>query len=117
MRRSLRRGVEVVEFAFIFPLFLILFFAMHRFAGDIGGGDLISLLGKLVIAVAAMSFICIAANYWLFADLSRLSMWHRALWLMLTICCAQLAYFFIANLMKIAEAKEAIAMVTRKLRG
>lgn len=32
MRRSLRRGVEVVEFAFIFPLFLILFFAMLEFS-------------------------------------------------------------------------------------
>jgi hypothetical protein len=32
MRRSCRRGVEVVEFAFIFPLFLILFFAMLEFS-------------------------------------------------------------------------------------
>ena len=97
--------------------FLILFIAMRRFAGDIGGGELISLLGKLSLAAVAMSLVCIAANHWLFPDPGKLSMWHRALWLMLTIGAAQLAYFSIASLMKVAEAKEAIAMVLRKLRG
>jgi putative peptidoglycan lipid II flippase len=97
--------------------FLILFIAMRRFAGDIGGGELISLLGKLSLAAVAMSLVCIAANHWLFPDPGKLSMWHRALWLMLTIGAAQLAYFSIASLMKVTEAKEAIAMVMRKLRG
>jgi hypothetical protein len=44
-------------------------------------------------------------------------MWQRALWLMLTIGGAQVAYFSIASLMKVDEAKEAIAMVMRKIRG
>jgi hypothetical protein len=64
-----------------------------------------------------MSLVCIAANQWLFPDPGALPMWQRAFWLMLTIGVAQVAYFAVANLMKVDEAKEAIAMVMRKIRG
>jgi putative peptidoglycan lipid II flippase len=97
--------------------FLILFIAMRRFAGNIGGGELLVLLGKLAFAAAVMSLVCIAASHWLMPDPGQLSIWQRTLWLMLTIGGAIVAYFAAASLMKVDEAKEAIAMVMRKLRG
>jgi putative peptidoglycan lipid II flippase len=96
--------------------FLILYTAMRKFAGDFGSADLLSLLIKLAGAGAAMAAVCLAANHWFFMDPAHLPFWLRAGGLMATVGVAAIVYFAMARLLKVSEAKEALAMITRRLR-
>lgn len=97
--------------------FLILYFAMRRFAGDPGTADLLALLFKLLLACAAMAAICIAADRFFFMDPAHLPFWLRAFGLAATCSVAAVVYFAAARLLHVAEAKDALAMLTRRLRG
>ncbi len=96
--------------------FVILFLIMRHYTGDIGTADLLSLLLKLAIAGAIMGGICIAANHWVFTDLTGHSIWYRAGALAITIGLAAAVYFASAKLLHITEAKDAIQMVMRRLK-
>ena len=97
--------------------FLVLYFAMRKFAGDIGTVELFALLGKLALAGAAMAAVCVAADRWFFADPAQLSFWLRAGGLAFTMGAAATVYFSAAHLLRVAEAREALKMVTRRLGG
>ena len=96
--------------------FLILFIAMRKFAGDIGTVDLLTLLMKLALAGTAMAGVCVAANRFFFMDPAQLTFWLRAVGLVVTVGVAGLVYFAAARLLKVSEAKDALEMVTRRLR-
>jgi putative peptidoglycan lipid II flippase len=97
--------------------FIILYFALRKFTGDIGTADLLLLLVKLSGAGAAMAGVCLAANRWFFMDPAHLSFWLRALGLMATVGAAAVVYFATARLLRITEARDALDMITRRLRG
>jgi putative peptidoglycan lipid II flippase len=97
--------------------FLILYFAMSRFAGDPGTADLLALLFKLILACAAMAAVCLAANRFFFMDPAHLPFWLRASGLVATVGMAAVVYFAAARLLQVAEAKDALEMITRRLRG
>jgi putative peptidoglycan lipid II flippase len=97
--------------------FLILYLAMRRFAGDIGTADLLSLMLKLAAAGAAMAAVCLAADRWFFMDPAHLPFWLRASGLAVTVCAAAVVYFLMASLLRVAEARDALEMITRRLRG
>ena len=96
--------------------FLILFVAMQKFAGDIGAKDLLGLLGKLVLAGAAMAAVCLAANRFFFMDPAHLPFLLRAGGLAVTVGIAALVYFAAAKLLRVTEANDALEMLTRRLR-
>ncbi len=97
--------------------FLILFVAMRKFAGDFGTADLLRLMGNLLLAGAAMAAVCVAANRWFFADPAALPLWQRAGALALTVGVAAGVYFGATRLLRVAEARDALDMLTRRLRG
>jgi putative peptidoglycan lipid II flippase len=97
--------------------FLILFVAMRKFAGDFGTLDLLGLLGKLAVAGAVMSAVCLAANHYFFKDPAHLSFWLRAGGLMVTVGVAAVVYFVATRLLKVTEAEDALEKVTRRLKG
>jgi putative peptidoglycan lipid II flippase len=96
--------------------FLILFVAMRKFAGDFGTADLLRLLGNLLLAGAAMAAVCLAADRFIFADPASLPFWLRAGALAATVGLAATVYFAAARVLKVAEAREALELVTRRLR-
>jgi hypothetical protein len=67
-------------------------------------------------AGAAMAAVCLAANRWFFMDPAHLPFWLRAGGLIATVGVAAIVYFGMTRLLKVAEAKEALAMITRRLR-
>ena len=97
--------------------FLILFVAMRRFVGDIGTRDLLGLLAKLAVAGGAMAVVCLLATHFFFQDPGHLSWWLRAGGLMATVGAAAGVYFLAARVLHVAEARDALEMVTRRLRG
>jgi len=96
--------------------FLILFVAMCRFVGDIGTRDLLGLLAKLAVAGAALAGVCLVATHFFFQDPGHLSWGLRAGGLMATVGAAAAVYFAVARVLQVAEARDVLAMVTRRLR-
>jgi putative peptidoglycan lipid II flippase len=97
--------------------FLILFVAMRKFSGDFGTAELLHLLGKLLLAGALMAAVCVTADRVFLADPAALPLWQRAGILGLTVGVAAAVYFMAARLLRVAEAREALEMVTRRLGG
>lgn len=96
--------------------FLILFFAMRKFAGDLGGRGLLGMLVRLAVAGAVMSGVCVGADRLCFADPAALALWQRAGALAVTVGLAAAVYFGMSRILGIAEAKDALDLVTRRLR-
>ncbi|HEX7261492.1 MAG TPA: murein biosynthesis integral membrane protein MurJ, partial [Luteolibacter sp.] len=96
--------------------FLLLFFAMRKFTGDLGSGELLVLLGKLTLAGAVMAGICMIANRYLFQDLAGTPLLLKVIYLGGTMAMAAVVYFLAAKLLRVSEAQDALAMITRKLR-
>ena len=96
--------------------FLLLFLAMRKFAGDLGTGELLVLLGKLALAGAVMAVACMVANRFLFSNLTHTLFVTKILGLSVTIVVAAGVYFVMSKLLRVAEAEEALEMVMRKLR-
>jgi putative peptidoglycan lipid II flippase len=96
--------------------FLLLYLAMRRFAGDLGTGVLVLTLLKLLVASALMAGLCMVANRYLFTDLANAQSWLKILFLIGTIGVASIVYFATAKLLRVSEAEEAIALITRKFR-
>jgi putative peptidoglycan lipid II flippase len=96
--------------------FLILFLSMRKFVGDIGTRELLELLAKLALAGAAMASVCLAATHFFFMDPAHLPFWLRAGGLLATVGVAAGVYFVAARVLQVVEARDALAMVTRRLR-
>jgi putative peptidoglycan lipid II flippase len=96
--------------------FIILYIAMRKFSGDPGTRSLLVLLVKLLAAGGLMALLCALGNHYLFADPSAMPLWWKVTALGGTIGLAALLYFAAARALRVAEAGEAIAMVTRRFR-
>ncbi|MEO5913928.1 MAG: murein biosynthesis integral membrane protein MurJ [Luteolibacter sp.] len=96
--------------------FLLLYLAMRKFSGDPGTVPLLVMLGKLLIAGGLMAAVCMLANHYLFADLAHTKIWLKIILLSATMGAASLVYFISAQALRVAEAGEALGMITRKLR-
>ena len=96
--------------------FLVLFGAMRRFVGDLGTRDLLVLLAKLTLAAAPMAGVCLAATHFLLRDPGHLPLWLRAGGLLATVGVAAAVYFLSARLLHVAEARDALELVTKRLR-
>ncbi len=95
--------------------FLILFFAMRQFVGDIGTRDLLGLLTKLAVAAAVMAGVCLLARHFLFPDLTGLTWARRAGGLIATVAAAAAAYLTATHLLRVTEAQDALALLRRRL--
>ncbi|MEY4243095.1 MAG: hypothetical protein RLZZ245_680 [Verrucomicrobiota bacterium] len=96
--------------------FLLLFGAMRKFAGDFGTLELLVMLGKISLAACTMAAVCWAANQYFFSQLASCAFVLKLLLLGGTIATAATVYFLSAKLLKVAEAEDALAMITRRLR-
>lgn len=96
--------------------FLILYVAMTRISGGLETRSLAVLCGKLLAAGAVMAGVCLAANHFVFHDLSAMRQISRAVWLGVAIGVAAVTYFGVARLLHVAEAKESLDLVLRRFR-
>lgn len=96
--------------------FLLLYLAMRKFAGDPGTLDLLVLLGKLLIAGGAMAGVCIAANHYLFNDLSGTNFILKMIYMGGTIGVSAGLYFAITKLLRVTESEETLSMLMRRFR-
>jgi putative peptidoglycan lipid II flippase len=95
--------------------FLLLFFAMRKFVGDLGTPALLILLVKLLVAGALMGGVCQLANHYFFADLRAISWFTKVGLLTLTVTAAAVVYFITTKFLRVSEAEDAMKLVRRKL--
>ncbi len=96
--------------------FLLLFIVMTKFTPGLEVGKLFVLLGKLLLAGAAMAAVCIAANHFVFQNLEATNLVVKVIELGATIAIAAGVYFALSKIMRVSEAEEALSMVMRKIR-
>jgi peptidoglycan biosynthesis protein MviN/MurJ (putative lipid II flippase) len=94
--------------------FVFLYFAMRRYAGDIGTKGLGVAFLKVGVATAVMGALCLVADRLLFIDLSGMSVWEKGLWLGAVIGVAGIAYLAVAKLLRVEEIGDFLALVKRK---
>ncbi len=96
--------------------FFILYVAMSRIGSGLETRALVVLFGKLAVAGLFMAGVCWLANRYIFHDLTAMSTLTRFGWLALVVPIAAAVYFALAKLLRVEEAEEALAIVTRRLR-
>jgi len=94
--------------------FVFLYFAMIRYAGDVGTKGLIVAFVKIGSATAVMAVVCYFGNRLLLGDLTELRFVMKALWLFGLIGVAAGAYFAVAKLLCVAEVADVLALAKRK---
>jgi len=97
--------------------FLALFVAMRIIAGDFGTGSLLTLLSRLVVAGVCLTAVCHFGGGLLLARLDSLSLLQRLGGLVLVSGLGGLAYLVVCHLLRVAEVRDAVGLVTRRLRG
>jgi putative peptidoglycan lipid II flippase len=95
--------------------FLLLYIMMRRYAGPIETGQMLKLFGKLLPGVALLALICWAALRIFFAPGVRVPEWQKIFEVAITIGVAAAAFFGAAYLLRVAELRDIVDLVRRKL--
>jgi len=110
------RGLALSTACIATSNFMLLYWLMRRQLGRLETGALLTLLGKLAVASAALAGICWLGSHFLLADWATQAFWPKLGWLMGTIVVAGSGFVALAMALGIAELREIVAAVGRRLR-
>ena len=91
--------------------FLLLYAMMRRHTGRLETGQMLTTLGKVLLAGAVLAAICLAAQRFVFPPATHGSGWRLILDVMLTIAVGAGAFFGTAYLLRIAEVHDVVTIV------
>ncbi len=94
--------------------FVFLYFAMTRYAGDVGTQGIVVSFLKIGVATAVMAMLCVVAGRYLFEDLGTMGVVMKSIRLAAVVGSAAGAYFVIAMLLRVEEVGEMLSIVKRK---
>ena len=95
--------------------FLVLYLLMRKAAGGMETGTVAGSFVKMLMAAAGLSAACLAGQHWLGPWLHGSHLIDRA-WSLFTVIGAGCAvYFGLCALLKVDEAREAMALIRRKI--
>jgi len=95
--------------------FFILYFLMRRAAGGMESFKVIASFGRIAVAAAGLAAVCVLGRGWLAPWLGAASLFDRAWSLLAIIGAAAAVYFALCALLRVEEAREAVALVRRKI--
>jgi len=95
--------------------FTVSYLAMRRFASGLGTRASAGGLGRILLATVVMLAVCAAPKWWFIGHWDELGFWVRASALGATIALAAVAYFLLANALRVAEAADFGALLKRRL--
>jgi putative peptidoglycan lipid II flippase len=95
--------------------FFILFFLMRRAAGGMETFKVVGSFGRILVAAAGLAAVCVLGREWLAPWLGAASLVDRAWSLLVIIGAAAVVYFALCALLRVEEAREAVALVKRKI--
>ena len=77
---------------------------------------MLTLLGKLALAGAALAGVCWLGSHFLLADWATQAFAPKVIYLLATIAVAALVYLAVASTLKIPELRDIIAAFERRFR-
>jgi putative peptidoglycan lipid II flippase len=95
--------------------FFILYFLMRRAAGGMETSKVVGSFVRIVVAAAGLAATCSLGSDWLAPWLRAPGLLDRAWSLLAIIAAGAAVYFLVCALLRVDEAKEAIALVRRKI--
>ena len=96
--------------------FALLYFMMRRYAGSLETGTFLKTVGKLLVAGAALAAICWAAVEFYLGTGSHLSILPKFIGVMVTVGLGGTAFFASAYLLRVAELRDVVTLMQRRLR-
>ena len=72
-------------------------------------------VGKLLLAGSVLAVICWLASNFFFMRYPLAPGWQNALVMLATICCGASAFFSVAYLLRVAEVRDLVELVRRRL--
>src|SRR5450432_2401029 len=109
------RGLALSTSLVAITNFLLLYVLMRRHTGRLETGAMLKTLGKLALAGAVLGSVCFVAQRFFFPDITRMPEWKRIVALTVTIALAGAAFFGTAYLLGIAELRDTIELVRKRL--
>lgn len=110
------RGLALSTACIATSNFLLLYALMRHHLTFLETRSLLSLLGKLAIAGAALAGVCWLGSHYLLADWATQPFWPKLGGLGLTIAVAGLVFLLVASTLRIPELRDIIAAFERRLR-
>ena len=96
--------------------FFLLYFMMRRYAGKLETGVMLKTVAKLLVAGLGLAAICWVAVEFYLGSGSHLGNWEKLFGVLLTIAVGAGVFFGSAYLLRVAELRDVVSMVQRKLR-
>ena len=87
---------------------------MRKFAQGLETTSLLTSLGRISLASAAMGGLCLASKFTLMADWTHLSTLARCGTLGVTIAAGAVVYFALTKMLKVEESGEFLSIVSRR---
>lgn len=95
--------------------FLVLYVLMYRHLQGLETRRMLVLLGKTLLAGAALAAVCAGGKQWLLADWATQSFVHKSAGLFVTICAAAVVFAGCGVALRIEELGEVLGAVRRRL--
>jgi peptidoglycan biosynthesis protein MviN/MurJ (putative lipid II flippase) len=87
---------------------------MRKFAKGLETTSLVTSLGRIGLASAAMGGLCLASKFTLMEDWAQLSTLARIASLGITIAAGAVVYFALTKMLKVEESGEFLSIVSRR---
>jgi len=110
------RGLALSTSMVAFSNFLMLYTMMRHYAGRLETGAMIKTLAKLLVAGALLAGICFVAQNFVFSGPGALTLWQKALGLVVTIAVGSAAFFGAAYALHVAEVRDVVELVRGRFR-
>lgn len=94
--------------------FFILYVLMRRAAGGMETFKVVGSFGRMAVAAAGLAAVCVAGRQWLAPWLTSASLVDRGWSLFAIIGAAAVVYFVLCALLRVEEARDAVALIKRK---
>lgn len=95
--------------------FMILYGLMHRHLGRLETRALLAMLGRVLLACAALAAVCWAGNHWLLADWANQRFLPKLGGLLATVVAGAAVYFGLAVALRISDLEDIVAALRRRL--
>jgi putative peptidoglycan lipid II flippase len=95
--------------------FLVLYGLMRRNLGRLESRRMLSMLGKVLVASAALAVVCWGAGHWLLGQWPTQAFLTKLTWLLLTVVVGATVYLSCGMALRIEELQDVIAALRRRV--
>jgi putative peptidoglycan lipid II flippase len=111
------RGLALSTSVIAMTNFLLLYFMMRHYAGQLETGAMLATLANLLVAGACLGTVCWLGLHWFFGSGRPQTELHKIIGVGTTVIAGGTVFFGAAYLLRVAELHDLVEVMQRKLRG